>query len=86
MKWFMLIGISMICAGCGCYNEMTTYAPVVSGCQAVATCRPVVTYKPTVTYRPVVSYRPVVVAPIIEPIMYSYTEPLDVTTAVIDFY
>lgn len=80
MKWFMLIGVSMLCAGCGCYNtEMVTYAPV-------STCKSVVTCKPVATCKPLVNCRRVMVSPVIEPVMYSYSEPLDVTTAVVDFY
>lgn len=34
----------------------------------------------------VVEYRPIAVAPVVETVRYSYREPIDVTTTVIDFY
>lgn len=70
MKWIMLMCIGLLTAGCCCNN-----VGVVTFRQAA--------FVPVV---PVVPFRQVVVAPVVEPVVYSYSEPLDVTTTTIDFY
>lgn len=58
MKWMLLLGICLLCSGCGCcYNRAA-----------------------------LVEYKQVAVAPVVEPVSYSYCEPIDVTTTTIDFY
>lgn len=72
-KWsFMMKWIMLMCVGL-----------LTAGC----CCNNVgvVTYR-QVAVVPVVSFRQVAVAPVIEPVIYSYSEPLDVTTTTIDFY
>lgn len=83
MKWIILAGVVGLTTGC-CSTGVVQYQQV-----SVVPVKKVIAVAPVVRTVNVVPVRPVitrVVAPVAEPVLVDYVEPVDVTTTTIDFY